>query len=80
MNACSSGQPSSASDSRTPRCMVLCFRMVSTDILSLSDLPRSYLVVQGNSEGLGKERELELKQSYAALGVDSDKVSVLDHP
>lgn len=34
----------------------------------------------GNSEGLGKERELELKQSYAVLGVDSDKVSVLDHP
>lgn len=34
----------------------------------------------GNSEGLGKERELELVESYAILGVDRDKVSVLDHP
>ncbi|KAG8988338.1 N-acetylglucosaminyl-phosphatidylinositol de-N-acetylase [Tulasnella sp. 427] len=34
----------------------------------------------GGSEGLGKERELELKESYAALGVDRDKVTVLDHP
>ncbi|KIO22456.1 hypothetical protein M407DRAFT_117892 [Tulasnella calospora MUT 4182] len=40
----------------------------------------SLVLSNGNSEGLGKERELELVESYAVLGVDRDKVFVLDHP